>query len=47
MDLGAVLRALVEVGYTGPATYELSRHSHDAVEVARKAFTFAQQALRV
>jgi len=44
MDLPAVLRALDEVDYTGPATFELSRHSHDAVEVARKALAFAQDA---
>jgi L-ribulose-5-phosphate 3-epimerase len=42
MDLREVLRTLDAVGYAGPATYELSRHSHDAVEVARKAFAFAQ-----
>jgi sugar phosphate isomerase/epimerase len=46
MDVPSVLRALGEVGYGGPATYELSRHSHDAVEVARRAFTFAQDAQR-
>jgi L-ribulose-5-phosphate 3-epimerase len=44
MDLPAVLRALEVAGYAGPATFELSRHSHDAVEVARKAFAFAQEA---
>jgi L-ribulose-5-phosphate 3-epimerase len=42
MDLRDVLRTLDAVGYAGPATYELSRHSHDAVEVARQAFEFAQ-----
>jgi L-ribulose-5-phosphate 3-epimerase len=38
LDVRAVVRTLVEVGYRGPATYELSRHSHDAVTVARRAF---------
>lgn len=46
LDLPAVLRAIVDVGYVGPATFELSRHSHDAVTVARRAFEFAQDALR-
>jgi L-ribulose-5-phosphate 3-epimerase len=38
MDVRAVVRTLREVGYAGPATFELSRHSHDAVNVARRAF---------
>ncbi len=37
LDLGAVVRALDEVGYGGPATFELSRHSHAAVDTARRA----------
>ena len=41
IDLLAVLAALDEVGYGGPATFELSRHSHAAVETARAALTFA------
>ena len=45
MDLPAVMRALADVGYAGPACFELSRHSHDAVEIARRAFAFAQDAL--
>jgi sugar phosphate isomerase/epimerase len=45
MDLPGVLRTLAAVGYEGPATFELSRYSHDAVEVARRAFAFAQEAL--
>ena len=45
LDLPDVLRAIVDAGYAGPATYELSRHSHDAVSVARRAFDFAQAAL--
>ena len=43
MDLGAVLAALAEVDYRGPATFELSRHSHAAVDVARAALAFAVQ----
>jgi L-ribulose-5-phosphate 3-epimerase len=37
LDVGGVLAALREVGYAGPACLELSRHSHDAVRVARRA----------
>lgn len=40
LDLGAVVAALREVGYAGPATFELSRHSHAAVDTARRAFDF-------
>jgi len=46
LDLGSVLAALAEVGYAGPATFELSRHSHAAVEVARAALAFAQDGRR-
>lgn len=40
LDVRAVMRVLGEVGYAGPATLELSRHSHDAVRVARRAHEF-------
>ena len=40
LDLGAVVAALREVGYAGPATFELSRHSHAAVDTARRAIEF-------
>jgi len=40
LDVRAVLRTLDEVGYAGPACFELSRHSHDAVRVARRALEF-------
>jgi len=40
LDVRAVLRALADVGYAGPATLELSRHSHDAARVARAAAEF-------
>jgi sugar phosphate isomerase/epimerase len=40
MDFGAVLGGLHEVGYRGGVFVELSRHSHDAVNTARKALAF-------
>ncbi len=40
LDLAAVIAALREVGYSGPATFELSRHSHAAVDTARRALEF-------
>jgi len=40
LDLGAVVAALREIGYTGPANLELSRHGHMAVEAARRALEF-------
>jgi L-ribulose-5-phosphate 3-epimerase len=43
IDFGPVLRALREVGYGNGIHVELSRHSHDAVETARKALAFLRQ----
>jgi L-ribulose-5-phosphate 3-epimerase len=40
LDLRAVWQALGAAGYEGAATFELSRHSHAAVETARRAFAF-------
>jgi sugar phosphate isomerase/epimerase len=40
IDFGPVLRALREIGYAGGVYVELSRHSHDAVETARRALAF-------
>lgn len=40
MDLAAVVRELLAVDYAGPATLELSRHSHNAVVVATRAMEF-------
>jgi L-ribulose-5-phosphate 3-epimerase len=40
IDFAEVLRALTEIGYTGGVHVELSRHSHDAVETARRALKF-------
>jgi sugar phosphate isomerase/epimerase len=37
---GPVLRTLEEIGYPGGVHVELSRHSHDAVETARRALAF-------
>ena len=43
MDFPAVLAALRAVGYAGPVHVELSRHSHDAVETARRALDFLKR----
>jgi len=40
IDFGQVMRTLHEIGYAGVVGVELSRHSHDAVETARKALAF-------
>lgn len=40
MDFRRVFAALREIAYRGPVHVELSRHSHDAVEAARRAFGF-------
>ena len=40
LDVRAVLATLAGTGYRGPACFELSRHSHDAVRTARRAFEF-------
>jgi sugar phosphate isomerase/epimerase len=40
LDVRAVWRTLGEVEYAGAATFELSRHSHAAVEIARQALAF-------
>lgn len=40
LDARACLQALEEVGYAGPVTLELSRHSHAAVDTARRAYSF-------
>ena len=40
IDFAEVLAALAEIGYTGGVHVELSRHSHDAVETARRALAF-------
>jgi L-ribulose-5-phosphate 3-epimerase len=40
MDFPPLLRALADIGYQGGVHVELSRHSHDAVNVARRALEF-------
>ncbi len=40
IDFAPVLAALEEVGFTGGVHVELSRHSHNAVETARRALAF-------
>lgn len=40
LDVRAALRVLADTGYGGPACFELSRHSHDAARIARRAFEF-------
>ena len=40
IDFAEVLGALSEIGYTGGLHVELSRHSHDAVETARRSLAF-------
>jgi len=43
IDFAEGLGALTEIGYAGGVHVELSRHSHDAVEVARRALAFLRQ----
>lgn len=45
MDFPPILRTLREVNYPGGVHVELSRHSHDAVNTARKAYDFLQKSL--
>lgn len=40
IDFRPVLRTLLDIGYSGGVHVELSRHSHDAVNVARAALRF-------
>ena len=40
IDFAELLAALAVIGYTGGVHVELSRHSHDAVETARRALAF-------
>ncbi len=40
IDFGEVMGALKEIDYAGGVHVELSRHSHDAVETARRALAF-------
>jgi sugar phosphate isomerase/epimerase len=40
MDFPPILEALKAIGYAGGIHVELSRHSHDAVNTARRALLF-------
>jgi sugar phosphate isomerase/epimerase len=40
IDFGPVIEALRDIGYSGGVHVELSRHSHDAVDTARRALEF-------
>ena len=42
MEFGPILEALEGIGYAGGVHVELSRHSADAVETARRALAFLQ-----
>jgi len=46
INFGPVLAKLQAIGYAGGVHVELSRHSHDAVAVARRAFEFLNQAAK-
>lgn len=43
LDFAEVMAALAEIGYSGGVHVELSRHSHDALETARRALAFLQE----
>lgn len=40
MQFASIFAALREIAYRGPIHVELSRHSHNAVEMAKKSFAF-------
>lgn len=46
MDYPAVFDALHEIDYRGPLHVELPRHSHDAVETAKRSYEFLQRSLQ-
>jgi sugar phosphate isomerase/epimerase len=43
VDFQPIFAALREIDYAGPVHVELSRHSHNAVEIARRSFEFLRQ----
>jgi L-ribulose-5-phosphate 3-epimerase len=47
MEFGPILGVLQEIDYGGGIHVELSRHSHDAVETARRALEFLRSQARV
>jgi sugar phosphate isomerase/epimerase len=42
IDFGPVIAALAKIGYSGLVAVELSRHSHEGPEAARRAYNFLQ-----
>jgi len=46
IDFPPVLEALAAAGYRGGVHVELSRHSHEAPEAARRAFEFLEPMLK-
>jgi sugar phosphate isomerase/epimerase len=46
IDFPPVLKALVEVGYRGGVHVELSRHSHEAPDAARRAMEFLNRIMK-
>jgi sugar phosphate isomerase/epimerase len=42
IDFGPVIAALARIGYAGVVGVELSRHSHEGPQAARKAYDFLQ-----
>jgi L-ribulose-5-phosphate 3-epimerase len=46
IDFPPILQALVQVNYTGGVYVELSRHSHQGPETARKAFQYLNNILK-
>jgi len=43
MDFSPIFQALREIDYPGPVHVELPRHSHNAVEAARRSFEFLRR----
>src|SRR5262249_5324115 len=43
VDFAEVFAGLREIGYQGGVHVELSRHSHDAVEAARRSLAFLRK----
>ena len=42
-----VIQALIDAKYSGPLHVELSRHSHDAANIARRSFEFLSGLMRI
>ncbi len=43
MDFAPIFQCLRETNYSGPVHVELPRHSHNAIEVARRSFEFLRR----